>query len=87
MNVLGATVRVKSFFKLNQDESQSKPAGSKSLCNGSVIQLKDKSPEDKRERKKLLKDYRVERRIERKANTPAFKKEKKQQEKSQQNIC
>lgn len=48
----------------------------------SVLSLrpKDETPEDKRERKRLLKEYRNERRIERKANTLAFKEEKKRQQ-------
>lgn len=48
----------------------------------SVLSLrpKDETPEEKRERKRLLKEYRGERRIERKANTVAFKEEKKQQD-------
>lgn len=67
--------------------------GPKSLCAQSVlstlsvlsIRPKDESAEEKRERKRLLKDYRGERRIERKANTHAFKEEKKQQERIQAN--
>ncbi|XP_016987247.1 protein LTV1 homolog [Drosophila rhopaloa] len=61
--------------------------GPKSLCAKSVmstlsvlsIRPKDESPEEKKERKRLLKDYRNERRIEKKANTEAFKEEKKRQ--------
>lgn len=64
--------------------------GPKSLCAQSVlstlsvlsIRPKDETPEEKRDRKHLLKDYRKERRIERKANTQAFKDEKKQQERN-----
>lgn len=61
--------------------------GPKSLCAKSVISTlsvlsirpKDETPEEKKERKRLLKDYRSERRIEKKANTEAFKEEKKRQ--------
>lgn len=96
MNVLGADgskLTMKSLAKLEQEGSAPKPGGPKSLCDGSVISTlsvlsirpKDETPEEKRERKRLLKDYRSERRIERKANTEAFKEEKKLQEKSQIN--
>uniref|UniRef100_A0A182YA34 Protein LTV1 homolog n=1 Tax=Anopheles stephensi TaxID=30069 RepID=A0A182YA34_ANOST len=94
-NVLGAEggkLTMKSIAKLEQGESD-KPTGPKSLCDGSVISTlsvlsirpKDETPEEKRERKKLLKEYRAERRIERKANTLAFKLEKQMQEKSKIN--
>ncbi|KAG8234396.1 hypothetical protein J437_LFUL014614 [Ladona fulva] len=46
------------------------------------IRPKDETPEDRRQRKQALKNYRKERRIERKANTLAFKEEKKRQEKT-----
>lgn len=74
-----------SFFS-----GQEKPtAGPKSLCAQSVlstlsvlsIRPKDETPEEKRERKRLLKEYRFERRTERKSNSLAFKEEKKEQEK------
>lgn len=97
MNVLGAEggkLTVKSLAKLDHDASHPKAAGPKSLCDGSVISTlsvlsirpKDETPEEKRERKKLLKEYRAERRIERKANTLLFKEEKKQQEKNHMNL-
>lgn len=62
-------------------------SGPKSLCNKSLISTlsvlslrpKDETPEEKRERKRLLKEYRQERRIEKKANAEAFKVEKKRQ--------
>uniref|UniRef100_A0A182ITA9 Protein LTV1 homolog n=1 Tax=Anopheles atroparvus TaxID=41427 RepID=A0A182ITA9_ANOAO len=88
----GGKLTIKSLAKLEQGES-AKSAGPKSLCDGSVlstlsvlsIRPKDETPEERRERKKLLKEYRAERRIERKANTMAFKEEKKMQEKSKIN--
>lgn len=42
---------------------------------------KDETPEEKRERKKLVKEHRLDRRMERKANTIAFKQEKVRQDK------
>ncbi|KAH8274620.1 hypothetical protein KR026_008309, partial [Drosophila bipectinata] len=62
-------------------------AGPKSLCAKSVlstlsvlsIRPKDETPEEKKERKRLLKEYRNDRRVEKKANTEAFKEEKKRQ--------
>uniref|UniRef100_A0A1A9W3Q3 Protein LTV1 homolog n=1 Tax=Glossina brevipalpis TaxID=37001 RepID=A0A1A9W3Q3_9MUSC len=61
--------------------------GPQSLCDKSVlstlsvlsIRPKDETPEEKHERKRLLKEYRSERRIERKANAEAFKNERKRQ--------
>ncbi|KAJ9573525.1 hypothetical protein L9F63_009089 [Diploptera punctata] len=44
------------------------------------IRPKDESPTERSERKKALKEYRKERRMEKKANTMAFKEEKKRQE-------
>lgn len=43
------------------------------------IRPKDESPEERKIRKKLLKEYRKERRIEKKMNTIAFKEEAKHQ--------
>ncbi|EDW85817.1 uncharacterized protein Dwil_GK23272 [Drosophila willistoni] len=71
----------------NLDDSSPNATGPKSLCAKSVlstlsvlsIRPKDETPEEKKERKRLIKDYRQERRIERKANTEAFKEEKKRQ--------
>ncbi|KAJ6647159.1 Protein LTV1 like, partial [Pseudolycoriella hygida] len=82
---------MKSLAKFNIESSvqDTLPSGPKSLCAQSVlstlsvlsIRPKDETPEEKRERKRLLKEYRFERRVERKANTLAFKEEKKVQEK------
>uniref|UniRef100_A0A182JRK4 Protein LTV1 homolog n=1 Tax=Anopheles christyi TaxID=43041 RepID=A0A182JRK4_9DIPT len=88
----GGKLTMKTIAKLEQGGSE-KLAGPKSLCDGSVISTlsvlslrpKDETPEEKRERKKLLKEYRAERRIERKANTLAFKHEKQLQEKNKIN--
>lgn len=43
------------------------------------IRAKNESPEERKERKKLLKDYKRERRLEKKTNTEAFKEEKRRQ--------
>lgn len=64
-------------------------SGPKSLCAQSVlttlsvlsIRPKDETAEERQERKRLLREYRAERRIERKANSLAFKDEKKRQDK------
>ena len=61
--------------------------GPKSLCAKSMlstlsvlsIRPKDETPEEKKERKRLIREYRTERRIERKANAEAFKEENKRQ--------
>lgn len=57
------------------------------MCDQSVlstlsvlsIRPKDETLEEKRQRKRLLKEYRTERRFERKGNQDAFKEEKKRQ--------
>jgi protein LTV1 len=74
---------MKSLAKLATSEEGSM-AGPKSLCAESVISTlsvlslrpKDETPEEKRERKKLLKEYRNERRIEKKSNKLAFNEER-----------
>lgn len=75
----------KSLAKLNNEQIEPTSAtGTKSLCAESVlttlsvlsIRPKDESAEEKRERKKLLKEYRNERRIEKKANKIAFTQER-----------
>jgi len=74
---------VKSLAKLASDEEREQ-SGPKSLCAESVlttlsvlsIRPKDESQEEKRERKKLLKEYRNERRIEKKSNKIAFNEER-----------
>lgn len=74
---------MKSLAKLANSEETS-AAGPKSLCAESVISTlsvlsirpKDETLEEKRERKKLLKEYRNERRIEKKTNKIAFNDER-----------
>ena len=53
----------------------------KSIVSELSVRPKDETPEERKERKQVLKLYRRERKIERKANTEAFKEEKKRQEK------
>lgn len=77
---------MKSLAKLNtaQNEQETNKFGARSVCAESVfstlsvlsIRPKDETTEEKKERKKLLKEYRGERRIEKKANQMAFKDEK-----------
>lgn len=72
---------------MHRNISSGDNVGPKSLCDQSVlstlsvlsIRPKDETSDEKKQRKRLLKDYRNERRIERKANTLAFKDEKKRQ--------
>lgn len=76
----------KALAKLDNGEV-GPSGGPKSLCAKSVmstlsvlsIRPKDETPEEKKERKRLLKEYRLERRIEKKGNAEAFKEEKKRQ--------
>lgn len=83
MDVLGSNkLTAKALAKLDVDNSFSN-RGPKSIAAESVIstlstlsiRAKDESPEERRERKKLLKEYRKERRLEKKLNTQAFKEE------------
>ncbi|XP_034110796.1 protein LTV1 homolog [Drosophila nasuta] len=88
-NVLrgGADGQLTAKALANLADDSPSATGPKSLCAKSVlstlsvlsIRPKDETPEEKRERKRLLKDYRSERRIEKKANTEAFKEEQKRQ--------
>jgi protein LTV1 len=73
----------KALAKLATEEQKSN-SGPKSLCAESVlstlsvlsIRPKDETPEERRERKKLLKEYKQERRIEKKLNKIAFNEER-----------
>lgn len=76
---------IKSLAKLTSDGEKSAMDGAlRSVCAESVISTlsvlsmrpKDETPEEKRERKKLLKEYRNERRIEKKFNKVAFNDER-----------
>lgn len=78
---------MKALNTLNEENLGYHSKDGKSVGNQSIIsQLstlsirpKDESLEDKKMRKRLLKEYRKERRIEKKMNTEAFKDEAKRQ--------
>nr|SVE73647.1 EOG090X08PQ [Daphnia atkinsoni] len=90
LNVLGKPGLTKKFLdQLNEETGVSKKycAETQSIISTlSTISIrpKDETPEQRTERKRLVKEYRQERRKEKKANALAFKEEKKLQEK--QNI-
>ncbi|XP_069676045.1 protein LTV1 homolog [Periplaneta americana] len=68
----------------NTDHSDHDADGTESVISTlSMLSVrpKNETPEERSERKKALRQYRKERRMERKANTLAFKEEKKRQEK------
>lgn len=81
------TLTASKLAKLNSGGLVGNAGAPKSLCAQSVISTlsvlsirpKDETPEERNERKKLLKEYRAERRFEKKANTMAFKEEGKKQ--------
>lgn len=88
VDVLGANkLTAKALAKFDQDFIENN--GPKSVTAESIISTlstlsirpKNESPQERRERKKLLKEYRKERRIEKKINTMAFKEEAKRQAK------
>lgn len=78
---------MKALNKLKDENPGFLSRDAKSMGSQSVISKlstlsirpKYESPEDKTNRKKLLKEYRKERRIEKKMNTEAFKEETKRQ--------
>lgn len=77
----------KALNRLDQENTGYQPKGPKSVAGQSVIsQLsalsirnKNETPEEKRDRKMALKEYRRERRLEKKQNSEAFKDEAKRQ--------
>lgn len=89
MNVLGTNkLTSKALSQLDeQNACNEKKYGPKSVGAQSIISTlstlsvrpKDESPTQRRERKQLLRDYRKERRQEKKLNSEAFKEEKKRQ--------
>lgn len=88
INILGSNkLTQKALDKLNEENEYFESRGPKSTGVQSVIsQLstlsvrpRGETPDERRERKKLLKDYKKERRLEKKANTLAFKEEAKRQ--------
>lgn len=78
---------VKSLAKFDTENRSTTETGPKSVCAQSVlstlsvlsIRVPDETAEEKAQRKRLLREYRHERRIERKANALAFKEEQKRQ--------
>ncbi|KAG5891996.1 hypothetical protein JTB14_007744 [Gonioctena quinquepunctata] len=91
VNVLDSNkLTTKALNKLNEENGTCGRGGPQSVGGQSIIsQLsvlsmrpKDESPKERKERKNLLKEYRKERRLEKKMNTVAFKEEAKRQEKN-----
>lgn len=91
VNILGANkLTAKALAKLDEDNNTfNGNNGARSVAAESIISTlsslsirpKNETPEDRRERKKLLKEYRKERRLEKKINRLAFKEEAKRQAK------
>ncbi|XP_017760072.1 PREDICTED: protein LTV1 homolog isoform X2 [Eufriesea mexicana] len=78
----------KTLAQFDQQNEDCKPKYPRSIAESMKSTLstlsvrpKNESSTERKERKKALKEYRKERRIERKANSEAFKEEKKRQEK------
>lgn len=79
--------------QLNEEYDSQHTKGPKSTGAQSIlsqisalsIRPKNELPEDRKERKKLLKNYKRERRLEKKANQIAFKEETKRQVKIEMN--
>ncbi|XP_043249079.1 protein LTV1 homolog isoform X1 [Colletes gigas] len=73
------------FDQQNENSNQRGPRSiaetMKSTLSTLSIRPKGETSEERKDRKNALKKYRKERRVERKANTEAFKEEKKRQEK------
>jgi len=85
VGVLGKTGLTKDNLKMlnaenNPEEGRADRA--RSIMSGATsIRNKNETTEERRERKMGVKEYRKERRLEKKANTAAFKDEKKRMEK------
>ncbi|CAH1164598.1 unnamed protein product [Phaedon cochleariae] len=88
LNILDSNkLTTKALNKLNEETSPFSSTGPKSIGGQSIlsqistlsIRPKDETPEERTYRKKLLKEYRKERRIEKKLNVQAFKEEAKRQ--------
>lgn len=90
VNVLGANkLTAKALAQFDEDSSFVDNRGPRSVAAESIISTlstlsirpKDESPQDRRERKRRLKEYMRERRLEKKINAQAFKEEAKRQAK------
>lgn len=84
INVLGTNkLTSKALSQLDEEYNSKHSNNVKSVGANSIVSTlstlsirpKGESPEDRKERKSLLKEYRKERRLEKKANTEAFKAE------------
>lgn len=76
----GLAALEKSFAAERGDEDEVASVATSAISQLS-LRPKGETPEERKQRKQALKEYRKERRLERKANTLAFKDEKKRQEK------
>nr|CAG4637137.1 EOG090X08PQ [Ceriodaphnia reticulata]SVE73027.1 EOG090X08PQ [Ceriodaphnia reticulata] len=90
LNVLGKPGLTKKFLdQLNQETGEKEGCVETqsiiSTLSTISIRPKDETPEQRKDRKQLVKEYRRERRKEKKANALAFKEEKKVQEKQNMN--
>jgi protein LTV1 len=85
VGVLGKGGLTKDNLKMlnaENDSDEGRTERAKSIMSGATsIRNKNESPQERRNRKMLVKEYRHERRLEKKANTTAFKEEKKRIEK------
>lgn len=82
MNILGKPkLTAEALSRLDNYEKESGPKSVISCLSELSIRPKNESPEEKRIRKQNLKNYRRDRRQEKKANSLAFKDEKSRQEK------
>lgn len=83
VNVLGANKLTSKALSQLDEEYNAERGNAKSIGANSIISTlstlsirpKDESADDRKERKRLLKEYRKERRVEKKTNTEAFKAE------------
>ncbi|KAK4884856.1 hypothetical protein RN001_001127 [Aquatica leii] len=87
-NVLGSNkLTARALSKFNEENRTNITNGSKSVGGKSIISTlsilsirpPDETLEEKKERKRMLKEYRKDRRYEKKLNTQAFKEEQKKQ--------
>ncbi|CAL8131702.1 unnamed protein product [Orchesella dallaii] len=90
VGVLGKGGLTKDNLKVldeKYNEEHGVPERRQTIMSGmSSIRSKNETTQERRERKQLVKEHRRERRLERKANTDAFKDEKKRLEKVRLNI-
>lgn len=77
------TVQALNQFNAGSKTKQSHEVAESIISNLSALSIrpKDEQPQERNERKRALREYRRDRKCEKKANTLAFKEEKKRQEK------